>query len=227
MVVTELLLPLMPLAIGAALQPPQVIALILLLQTQRGRANGLAFVGGMTVFHLTLGALLWALITGVETSVETEGGRFDWVVGTGLAVLGLILLVYALRRCFSVSEEAAITWLDKLQSASPGQAALVGIAFLALDPKDWLFSLSAIDLIAAADLSGVASVLVYLFYLLLVQSLLLILLILTLVAPQRAQKWLSGLNTWLKRHIRTIEIGVAGLLGGYLLVAGLQRFGLF
>ena len=97
----ELLLSLIPLAIGAAVQPPQVIALIFLLQTRRGRANGLAFVGGMTAFHLTLGALLWRLITEVETSVEAEGGQFDRVVGTGLAVLGLMLLVYALRRTFS------------------------------------------------------------------------------------------------------------------------------
>lgn len=225
----ELLLSLIPLAIGAAVQPPQVIALIFLLQTRRGRANGLAFVGGMTAFHLTLGALLWTLITEVETSVEAEGGQFDRVVGTGLAVLGLMLLVYALRRTFSGpdEDEAAATWLTRLQSVSPGQATLVGIAFLALDPKDWLFSLSAVDLIAAADFSAAASVLIYVFYLLLVQSFLLSLLILTLVAPQRAQKWLGRLNGWLDRHMRAIEIGVAALLGGYLLVVGLRQLGLF
>ena len=69
--------------------------------------------------------------------------------------------------------------------------------------------------------------LIYVFYLLLVQSFLLSLLILTLVAPQRAQKWLGWLNGWLDRHMRAIEIGVAALLGGYLLVVGLRQLGLF
>ena len=62
----ELLLSLVPLAIAATLQPPQVIALIFLLQTPRGVANGLAYVGGMSsllaYLIFTLLALLLLLI---------------------------------------------------------------------------------------------------------------------------------------------------------------------
>ena len=63
---------------------------------------------------------------------------------------------------------------------SPAQAALVGVAFLALDPKDWLTKLAAVDLIAAADLSGMASLVAYLIFTLLAQSVLLIPLMLVL-----------------------------------------------
>jgi hypothetical protein len=46
----------------------------------------------------------------------------------------------------------------------------VGVAFLALDPKDWLIDIAAIDLIAAADLSGLQSGLAYLIYIFLAQA---------------------------------------------------------
>jgi threonine/homoserine/homoserine lactone efflux protein len=139
-------------------------------------------------------------------------------------------LVYAARLVFSVPDEgeaAAATWLDKMQSVSPGRAALLGVALLVLDPKDWVFTLSAVELIVAAGLTSVASLLAYLVFVLLVQSLLLVLLTLTLLAPQRAQKWLGGLNVWLKRHMRALKIGGSALLGGYLLFTSLKHFGLF
>jgi threonine/homoserine/homoserine lactone efflux protein len=225
----ELLLALVPLAIAAALQPPQVVALSFLLQTRRGVANGLAYVGGMTAFRLALGALFWALITGVEEAVESEGGRFDFVVGTVLVVLGIVLLVYALRRGLSARDEddAAVAWLQKLQSVSPAQAALVGVAFLALDPKDWLTKLAAVDLIAAADLSGMASLVAYLIFTLLAQSVLLIPLMLVLAAPQKAEKSLGSLNAWLERNARTLDIVVAVLLGVLFLYEGLEHLGVF
>jgi threonine/homoserine/homoserine lactone efflux protein len=229
MTLPELLLALVPLAIGAALQPPQVIASIVLLQTPRGVAKGLAYVGGMTAFRLTLGALFWVLVSSVEQTVESGGGQFDLVVGTILTVLGLVLLVYALRRGFSARGEgdAAATWLQELQSVSLGQAALVGVAFLALDPKDWLMDLAAVDLVAAADLSELASLLAYLWFVLLAQALVLIPLLFVLAAPQRAQKSLASLNMWLERHTQAIEIVVAVLVGIYFLYTGLGHLGVF
>ena len=50
----ELIFSMIPLGVAAALQPPQVIALVILLQTGRGVVNGLAYITGMSAFH-TLG----------------------------------------------------------------------------------------------------------------------------------------------------------------------------
>ena len=113
-----------------------------------------------------------------------------------MSVLGLLLLVYALRQAFSAQSEdqAAASWLKKLDSVTPLRAALVGIAFLALDPKDWLIDISAIDLIAAADLRGLHSGLTYLIYIFLTQILLLIPLIYTIIFPAKAQRSLKQLN---------------------------------
>lgn len=224
------LLPvLIPLAFAAALQPTQVIALIFLLQTPRGRASGATFVAGMLAFQLGLGALFWLLRSRVETSVEMQGGSFDLIVGSSLVLFGGLLLIYALRRLFFAADEDddAQNWLARMRTVTPVRAGFVGVAFLALDPKDWLVTLSVIDVIAAADAGGAASLLAYLAYILLAKSFLLALLLLTLIAPQQAGQRLRQLEQWLQRHMRPLEIIVSGLLGSYFVYAGGLLFGLW
>ncbi len=223
----ELILPLVPLAVAAALQPPQVIALVILLQTGRGVANGLAYIAGMSAFRLLLAGAFYLLVSNVEESIETAGGQFDILVGSVLVVLALFMLVHALRRGVSAhdEDEAAASWLNKLDEVSSLQAALLGVAFLALDPKDWITDISAINLIADADLSASTSLLAYLVYILLAQSLLLIPLILMILVPNRAQTSLAALNIWIKRHQRTIEVIVAVIFGLLFLYIGLERLG--
>lgn len=229
MTTSYLLVALLPLAVAAALQPLQILVMITLLQARRGVANGLAYISGMTAFRLALGALFWVLLSGVEEAVESGGGQFGLIVGTVMVVLGIALLFYGLRYAFSANEgeEAEPTWLSKLGDVTPAKAALIGFAMLALDPKDWLADLAAVDMVAAADLSGVASLLAYLWYALISLSLVFIPLILVLVAPQKADESLNSMNAWLGRHSRTIVIAVAVLLGAYFLYSGLEMIGVF
>jgi threonine/homoserine/homoserine lactone efflux protein len=224
----ELVLSLIPIAIAAALQPPQVIALVILLLTRRGIVNALAFIAGMTAFRLLLGGAFWLLISPVEETIEGAGGEFDLFVGSVLVVLAFLMLAHALRRGLSAEGEdrAAASWMEKLEAVSPPSAALLGVAFLALDPKDWIIDLSAVNLIADADLSGASSIVAYLAYIVMAQSLLWIPLILMLVVPSRARHGLVALNTWMKRHERSIEIIVALVFGVLFLYLGLEQLGL-
>ena len=226
---TELILSLIPLAVAAALQPPQVIALVVLLQTRRGAANALAYIVGMIVFRLLLGGIFWVLISNVEETVEARGGNFSLLVGTFILVLGILMLVHALRRGFSAhdEDEATASWLDKLVNVTPLRAALVGISFLALDPKDWLVDISVINLIADADLSGPKSLLAFLTYILMAQSLLLIPLILSFALPHRAQGGLAKLTAWMRRQQRAIEIVFALIFGLLFLYTGLDLLGIW
>ncbi|UCD99550.1 MAG: GAP family protein [Chloroflexota bacterium] len=226
---TELLVSLFSLAIAATLQPRQLIAMIILLQTRRGVANGSAYIAGMTVFRLAFGGISWVLFSNLEGSIETRGGEFSTVVGTILVILGLLMLVHALRQGFSAQgeDQAAATWLDKLEAVSPRQAFFVGLAFLALDPKDWIIDISAVNLIAEADLRGAQSFLAYLLYMLLALSLLWIPLILTLLFPVQARRGLAGLNTWMKANEKHIEITMAILFGLLFLAIGLEHLGVF
>jgi len=225
----ELILSLVPLAVAAALQPPQVIALVVLLQTRRGAVNGLAYILGMIVFRLLLGGIFWVLLSSVEKTVETRGGNFSLLVGTFIFSLGILMLVHALRRGFSAqgADEATASWLDQLDNVTPFRAALVGVAFLALDPKDWLVDISVINLIAEADLFRMESLLAFLVYILMAQSLLLIPLILSLFFPQRTQSGLTRFTGWMKRQERAIEVVFALIFGLLFLQIGLEIIGIW
>ena len=227
-ILSDLIIPIIALALAAALQPLQVIAMLVLLQTEHGRRNGLAYLGGMVAFRLALALVFWWLVSGVEAVIEGEGGDFSALTGTVMVLLGLLLLVYALRQSFSAQSEdqAAASWLGKLEAVTRRRSALVGVAFLALDPKDWLIDISAIDLIAAADMNGLQSVLTYLLYILLAQALLLIPLLFTVLFPAKAQISLGRLNAWLTQHERTIEIVVALLFGLVFIYVGLEDLGI-
>ena len=93
---SELILSLVPLAIAASIQPPQVIALVVLMQTKQGASNGWAYVVGMAAFRLAFGAIFWFAISTVEQTIEVSGDRFEIFVGAVLTVLGLLLLVSAI-----------------------------------------------------------------------------------------------------------------------------------
>ena len=223
----NLILSLIPLGLAAAFQPPQVIAMLVLLQTKRGMLNGLGFIIGMFLFRLALGLGFWFLASSLEESIEDTGGRFGILVSGVLMVLGLLLLVSALRRIFSADDEdqATSSWLDSLEDVSPLRAGLVGIAFLALDPKDWITDLAAVNLIADADLAGFASLMAYLIYLLVALSLLVLPMIYLLVFPKKAKRTLGRLNVWMKQHERGIEIVTAILFGLMFLGIGLGGVG--
>lgn len=218
----ELILYLIPLALIAALQPPQLVALVVLMQTERGSANGWSYFGGMVLFRLALGGVFWISVTSVEASIEGAGGRFEIFVGAILVVLGLLLLVYSLRETLSTDSTATASWLQRLNAATPSQAALAGVAFLALDPRDWLIAVSAIDLIAAADLTGRQSLAAFITYILLTQLLLLIPLLMALIDPQGTAARLAQLRLWLDRHERLITLAVGILLGLFFIYSGLD-----
>jgi len=226
---TELILSLIPLAVAAALQPPQVVALVVLLQTKRGATNGLAYIIGMIVFRLLLGGIFWVLISNIEETIETRGGNFGLLVGTFILVLGILMLVHALRQFFSVhgEDEVATSWLDKLQDVTPFRSALVGIGFLALDPKDWLVDISVINLIADTDLSGLNNLLAFLAYILMAQALLLIPLILSVFIPKRTQEGLTRLTAWMRRQERAIEIVFALIFGLLFIYTGSDILGIW
>ena len=106
-----------------------------------------------------------------------------------------------------------------------GAAALAGVAFLALGPRDWLIAISAMDLIAAADLRGGQSLLAFAIYILLRQLLLLIPLLTALNNAQSAETRLEQLRTWLGRRERLIALAGAILLGLFFVYSGLDYVG--
>lgn len=225
----DLLILLLPLAIGGAVQPPQIIAGILLLLPERGLINSLAWLASMTIWRLLQGWLLWVVFAGAEATLEDSGGRFSILVGAILFILGIVFLAYAARQATggrgSDQDVQQGAWLKAIQNVTPYKAALLGLAFLAFDPKDWLLTVAVINVIANADLSAGLSLAMYVFYVILVESVVIAPVIMRILLPQRSLVLLGSINAWLEHNDRSIEVITSILMGLIFLLAGLSQMG--
>ena len=228
----ELMLILFSLAVGGAVQPPQVAAGILLLLSERGILNNLAFNGAMIAWRIGQGLLFWIVLSNVEIAVEAGHSRFSVVMGVVLLVLGFVFLVYAARRLLQPAASSELT--DELppgmtglvRGATPGKAALLGLAFVAADVKDWLLTMAAVNVIVEADVSLALSVSLYLLYILLVQSVTLVPLIIRVIVPARAATLLAVLDAWLEKHDRVLTTAMLALMGLIFVALGFEQLGM-
>lgn len=117
---TEVLVPLLPLIIGSALVPVQIIMVILMLTSARqGPLKAIAFVTGMTLVRIAQGILFGLVLTGGDSAESAD--KSGWVKAALLLVLGILLLVNAYRTYAKVPDSDAPPpkWLTMLERVSP------------------------------------------------------------------------------------------------------------
>ena len=137
------------LAVGVALSPASVVAVILMLITPRARSNGLAFVAGWLVGLAIVGTIV-LLIAGPAEASEA-GDPATWVDVLEL-VIGVVLLWVALnqwrRRPHEGEDAPTPKWMRALDDFTPPKAAGAGVALTAANPKNLLLAVAAAAAIA-------------------------------------------------------------------------------
>jgi hypothetical protein len=100
-----------------------------------------------------------------------------------------------------------------LGSLSPLKAFGAGALFITIAVKQWVFTLTAIDVIQGGmpSIAGFAGL--YLLYTLATQALVLPPILAYALAPQRADKPLRAAQAWLGHNSRTIAIAVSLIFG--------------
>jgi hypothetical protein len=208
----------LPLAIGIAISPIPIIAIILMLITPKARSNGLAFLAGWLLGLVVVGTVV--LIVANTAGVSTSSGPSKTVSAIKL-VLGLLLLVLAWRQFGKrpkPGEEAPMPkWMKALDSFTPGRSLAIGALLSGVNPKNLMLNASAAATIAQAGLSGGAQAVV-LVVLVLVGSL-------GIIAPvavyfamgDKAAHVLDEWKVWLAANNATVMV-VLFLVFGVLLV---------
>src|SRR6185503_19641579 len=85
----------LPAAVGVAISPLPIVAVVLMLVTPRGRVNGPAFVLGWMLGLAVVGAIVLSAASGASAS--DDGGPATWVSVLEL-VLGLAVLLLGVRQ---------------------------------------------------------------------------------------------------------------------------------
>jgi threonine/homoserine/homoserine lactone efflux protein len=218
---------LLPLVLGSALVPAQLVITILLVRSAEGARAALAFVGGMTVVRLSQGALFGLVLSGSGAAHDEAAG--STLKSALLLVVAILLLAMAMNKLLTDEDPDAPppAWLARTASMLPRQALLTGASLLLIGPKFWVFNLSAIAAIEEAALARVAAVAIFLVFVALTALPLLSIVAVSVAASDRSAALLEGMSAWLMRNNRAVVIGVGLVFGAWFLVQALTGLGVF
>ena len=220
---TDLWTSLIPLALGSALVPVQIVITVLLLRSA-GRASAAAWVAGMTTVRLVQGVVFGLVLGTADADGATGPGR---VASLLLLVVAVIFYAGALKKLLSQPDEDAPAprWMAALDGVTPGRAYLFGVGILLVGAKFWVFTLGAIAAIEAASLSTASGTMAFVVFVVVAVSTHLSLVGLAYLAPDRASVVLERVGTFLETNDRPIMIGVGLVFGTWFLVKALGGLG--
>jgi hypothetical protein len=149
----------LPLALGIAISPIPVIAIILMLITPKARTNGLAFLCGWIAGLAVVGGIALVGANAAGLSASTESTQAESVIQL---VLGFLLLVVAVRQWRSrpqPGKPAALPkWMQALDTFTPLKSFGIAALLSGLNPKNLALNLSAMSVVAAAGLTASSQV---------------------------------------------------------------------
>lgn len=145
----------LPIAVGVALSPVPIIAVVLMLTTDRGRVNGPAFVLGWIAGLAVAGTAILLLAGQADAS---DGGEPATWVGVLKLMLGLGLLALAVKQWRGRPADSEVaelpSWMQKIDGFAPGRALALAVALAAVNPKNLLLTVGAATTIAHAGLEA-------------------------------------------------------------------------
>jgi threonine/homoserine/homoserine lactone efflux protein len=188
-------------AVGVALSPVPIIAVVLMLGTPRARSNAPAFLLGW-IFGLVVAGTAVLLISS-GASASDSGQPADWVSVLKL-VLGVLLLAVAVKQWRGRpkgGEGAPMpTWMRSIDRFTAVRAAVFGVVLSAVNPKNLLLVVGAAAAIAQTGVSAGEQAVALAVFVVIATVGVGLPVILYFVMGERSAHILDGLKAWMARH---------------------------
>jgi threonine/homoserine/homoserine lactone efflux protein len=212
---------LLPSAVGVALSPIPIIAIILMLATPKGRSNGIAFSVGWIAGLVAVSVVVLLLAGGADSSSGTNAG-VNWIK----LALGVVFLVMAggqwRNRPTAGQPPRMPKWMESIDSFSPAKSGGLGVVLSAANPKNLALTFAAAASIAQAGLSGGESAVAVLVFVLIASITVVGPVAFYLVAPSTAERPLTAVNEFMSDHNAVIMMTVLLVLGAKLIGNGIS-----
>ena len=191
---------LLPFAVGVAISPVPIIAIILMLLSKRAGLNGGSFLAGWVVGIVGTSTILLVLANTRE--LTSDSGAPSTTSSVIKLVLGLGLLALS-RRNFAQRPTEGDTpelpaWLSKIEGLSPPKAAGLGVLLSAVNPKNLLLIAGA--MMAVSQIPGLSTReqigAVVVFVLIAISTVAAPVVIYVVIGP-KAQRPLDSMKVWL------------------------------
>jgi threonine/homoserine/homoserine lactone efflux protein len=214
----------LPLAVGIAISPIPIIAVILMLLSPHAKGTSLGFMIGW-IAGIVVAIVVFTLLSSVIPQ-QTGGG--SPVAGVIKIILGLLLLFMALRQWRgrpAKGEEAAMPkWMSAIDSMTAGKGLGLGFLLSAVNPKNLLMAFSAGVIVGGASLAFGQAVIVIIIFVLLAGCTVIIPVIGYLIASARLAGPLDRLREWLVDNNAVIMAVVLLVIGVAVIGKGIAEF---
>jgi hypothetical protein len=215
----------LPSAVGVAVSPLPIVAVVLMLATPRGRLNGPAFLGGWWLGLAAVGAITLSVSGGAPGG--SAGEPSSWVSWLKL-VLGLLLLLVGAgewRRRPQAGDDAAMPkWMGALEALTPVKAAGAGAVLSALNPKNLLLSVAGAVVIAQAGISTGEEVAAYVVFVAIASVGVAAPIVIFFALGSRSRRLLDAMKDWLARNNAVIMAVLVLVIGVKLIGDAISGF---
>jgi hypothetical protein len=208
----------LPLAVGVALSPIPIIAVVLMLTSRRAKVNGPVFVLGWLLGLGVVGAI--ALVLAGAGGASTSGSPAAWVSWVKIT-LGVLLLLVSARQFRSRphgDEQAQMPkWMATIDQTKPPAALGLAAVLSGANPKNLLLAVGGAAAIAGTGISGGQQAIAYLVFALIGTLGVGIPVGIYFAMGDRSEKLLAGLKDWMSQHNAVIMSVLCLVIGAKLI----------
>ena len=206
-------------AVGVAISPLPIVAVILMLFTKKATSNSLGFVAGWIIG--LFGAGLVVLAIGLEAS---DGGE-STASGVVKALIGVVFLFMAWRywsgRPKGDEEPEMPAWMAGIEGFSPVKSFGLAVLFSAVNPKNLGLTIAAAAIIGARGLETGEEIVVLVVFVLIASLTVVTPVVWYLLRRSKAEERLTEMKDWLIANNNTVMAILFVVLGAKLLGDGI------
>lgn len=214
--VLELIAELVPPAIGVALSPLPLIAVVLMILSPDGRGRSVGFALGRVGAVLAV-VVVMAVLSDLITRGE-GGSRIGAVIRLVLGSTFIVLGILKLRSRTKAGADPEVPgWMQAIERMPPSRTLGIGFLISAVNPKEVIFSIAAGVVIGSATVPAGQMAAATGVYVLIATITVVAPVVASLVFGDRARSWLRPFQIWLVRHHAVIIAAVLFILGAVMI----------
>jgi threonine/homoserine/homoserine lactone efflux protein len=212
---------LFPSAVGVALSPLPIIAVVLMLATPKARSNGPAFAIGWMFGLAVVSVIVLLAASGSDKSGSTSSDVVNWIK----VALGALFLAMSVRQWQSrprPGQPAPVPrWMQTIDAFTPRKSGGLGVALSAANPKNLALTIAAAASIAQAGLGAGQTTIATVVFVVIGSLTVVGPVVFFVIAPRAAAKPLDALKQYMSDHNAVIMFVVLLVLGAKLLGDGI------
>jgi threonine/homoserine/homoserine lactone efflux protein len=207
-------------AIGVAISPVPIIAVILMLFSKSAKANSLSFLVGWIIGLLGAGLIVLALgISSSDGAPSTASGVIKILIGAVFILLG----IKQWRSRPKPGEQAKTPgWMSAIDDFTTAKAFGVGLVLSAVNPKNLGLTIAAAASIGSAGLSSGEEIVVLVVFVLIASVGVAAPVVMNLILGSKAEHTLNEMKEWLVANNATVMAVLFVVLGAKVLGGGIS-----